>query len=284
MNLAFNELSFRPFAASKEELFKKMGLLYSVFAEAKKRHKFNHVVFPSSYSELMVLEDLNFAQWLSGCKPSLQTEQIRSILKRPFDVEALQDQHKDLDAYFFHEESVGISEEYCIGLGIADLIGTMGLSLTTHEFWEREQLTMRKLSEEKDAEPSDVKVLNVATVKGLESKHITDYIASISKVELIETATLADKKTISLRDDHGKNTLKAFAERIRLSSYVESIVNSLPFNPTAVRFIRKAYANGLLEVVLFWEDKGIGMVIQTTGRNYKETEAIGKILEEKYSK
>ncbi len=48
----------------------------------------------------------------------------------------------------------------------------------------------------------------------------------------------------------------------------------------ATNFIRRIYPNGLIEVVLFWTDAGLEMVIQTTGRNLRETEEIARLLED----
>ena len=77
--------------------------------------------------------------------------------------------------------------------------------------------------------------------------------------------------------------LRAFAKRIINSPYVNSVKNSLPWNNRTTNFIRRVYPNGLIEVVLYWTDEGLGMVIQTTGRNQRETEEIARLLEEKYA-
>ena len=49
-------------------------------------------------------------------------------------------------------------------------------------------------------------------------------------------------------------------------------------------FIRNYYYDGKIEITLPWTDKGLGLVIQSTGRNRRETEKIANLLEEKYSK
>lgn len=36
--------------------------------------------------------------------------------------------------------------------------------------------------------------------------------------------------------------------------------------------------------VKHWYDKGYGLAVQTTGRNYRETKQIARILEEKYGR
>ena len=75
----------------------------------------------------------------------------------------------------------------------------------------------------------------------------------------------------------------AFARRLCHSPYVVEIVNSIPYNPHESLFIRTVKDNGLIEIVLTNTDKGLGLVLQSTGRNMQETQEIAKILEEQYS-
>ncbi|MBW4434105.1 MAG: putative CRISPR-associated protein [Pelatocladus maniniholoensis HA4357-MV3] len=96
--------------------------------------------------------------------------------------------------------------------------------------------------------------------------------------------TELQKKQIHLRDDHGKDKLQAFAEDICGSPYVKKIINSLPFNPKQTNPIRRTKPNGIIEFVITWTDQGLGLCIQTTGRNLAETNTIAIHLKEKYSK
>ena len=96
--------------------------------------------------------------------------------------------------------------------------------------------------------------------------------------------TTPERKPISLRDDHGTDILQAFAEKIRCSPYVRGIKNSLPFNPRQVNPIRKAKPDGIVEFVLTWTDRGLGLCIQTTGRNLAETNTIALHLADKFTR
>ncbi|MCT7957937.1 putative CRISPR-associated protein [Laspinema palackyanum] len=91
------------------------------------------------------------------------------------------------------------------------------------------------------------------------------------------------RKPISLRDDHGKDVLDAFAKKIRRSPYVKQIINSLPFNSSLKTPIRRTYSNGIVEFVLTWTDKGYGLCIQTTGRNLAETNTIALHLQKEFT-
>lgn len=91
------------------------------------------------------------------------------------------------------------------------------------------------------------------------------------------------QKTISLRDDSGKDILEEFSKKIRRSPYVLKIVNSLPFNPNQTNPIRRTTADGIVEFVLTWTDAGYGLCIQTTGRNLAETNSIAIHLNQEFA-
>lgn len=93
---------------------------------------------------------------------------------------------------------------------------------------------------------------------------------------------------ISSEDNHRLHqmiqSMPDFSKRLCECPYVEGIVNSLPFNSHERKFIRRVREGGLIEIVLPWTDKGYGIVVKTTGRTIRETEMIGRIIEEKYGR
>lgn len=101
----------------------------------------------------------------------------------------------------------------------------------------------------------------------------------------IEKCTLSPAdKSISLRKDHGIDELKAHAKRLVKSPYVIKIINSTPFkSKEAKHYIDVVKDNGQIEIVLMKSDAKIGMVIQTTGRNLKETLWIARELEKRFA-
>ena len=98
-----------------------------------------------------------------------------------------------------------------------------------------------------------------------------------------QDGTAPERKPINLRDDHGKDILQPFAEKIRRSPYVKKIINSLPFNPRRTNPIRRTSQDGIVEFVLTWTDAGLGLCIQTTGRSLAETNSIALHLKEEFS-
>lgn len=66
--------------------------------------------------------------------------------------------------------------------------------------------------------------------------------------------------------------------------YVEGVLTSLPFKPKSREYILKVSDDGMVDIVLWWEDAGYSMRVKTTGRNAAETREIAKILKEKYGR
>ncbi len=93
----------------------------------------------------------------------------------------------------------------------------------------------------------------------------------------------ADKK-IHFREDYGTDILQRLAKKLVTSPYVCAVINSLPFNSRETKRIRpnQSFENGQVEIVLVKTDAGIGMLLQTSGRNVAETSRIADLLAEKF--
>lgn len=105
----------------------------------------------------------------------------------------------------------------------------------------------------------------------------------VEESSISKSAKQPEEKKIVLRNDHGYDVLYEHAKKLRMSPYVESIINSMPFNPNARHYIYRVKDNGIIELVLTNTDCGYGMVVQTTGRNRKETLWIAKKLKDEYA-
>jgi len=281
MNLAFNEISFRPYFKHHRQLEIAFIEMLNKFKQLKTEYGVQHLIFPTDQSGINVLADQNLPEWINGLK-GINKALIFSIIKRPFSSDILEDHVDRLAEFYFVNSELGIEETYCTGLGLAKMQEIASISLNTDEFWCSESLRFMQI-DPNTLEEQTVSVVNVASCD-IVSELFKQLAENNSIIELIETEIEPDAKPIHFRDDHGTDILTKFAKRLVKSEYVISVINSLHFNSSTVKFIRRVLADGKIEIVLFWEDKGYGMVIQTTGRNYRETKKIAEILEEKYSK
>lgn len=103
-------------------------------------------------------------------------------------------------------------------------------------------------------------------------------------VVLTESVLLPEQKPIDVEGDHGQHELKEHAKVLNHSPYVEGAVTSLPFKPHSREYVLNIYDDGLLDIVLWWEDAGYSMRVKTTGRNLAETKEIAKRLKEKFGR
>lgn len=177
---------------------------------------------------------------------------------------------KNQDEFLEHEWLY--HDRACVGFSLAAILNSAALSIYESE-WENGFIPITK-----DGAADTVR--NIST-----EQHVDLHIPQILKKEepeLVECDLQTEEKKILLRDDHGKDILMDFSKRLIKSPYVVGIINSLPFNSHERKFIKKIHSEGLIEIVLPWTDKGYGVIVKTTGRTMAETEAIGKIIEEKY--
>ncbi|APG59007.1 hypothetical protein [Christiangramia salexigens] len=284
MNLSFNELSLKPYLGNDHVLFQKFEHLISTFIQLKSEFGYDHIITPSELSSQLVnSEGKTFIQWF-GELSTPEKNRIQPILfRRPFSDEALEENMNETMKYSFECEDPKIHLDYCKGLSTAILLDIPAISLTTHEIWTQEKISFTETNEEM-TEETEVSVINICDSNLEGNKSFHDY--SIDRMNIIlETSNKdSNEKTISLRDDHGKDILLAFSKKIRKNPYVDSIVNSLPFNPNTSRFIFNQSHSGIIEIVLHWEDAGYGIVVQTTGKNIHETKMIAEILRNEYDK
>lgn len=173
------------------------------------------------------------------------------------------------DEYLSHQWTYGDNE--CVGLAYSYITDSLSISCCASEW--KYVVVIRRDSEQ-------VSVRNVS-----EKSHLDEYISwleDLREVQIIRTPLDKTEKRIHLRDDHGKDVLFDFSKKLCASEYVTEVINSLPFNSKERKFIRRVFPDGKIECVLCWTDKGYGLVIQTTGRNLRETERIAEILKEEF--
>lgn len=283
MNLSFNEISFQPEVDNEQSLKEKFMLAANILKIAKEKYGFSHLVFTSDLSKTKVINSQTFYEWVYSIPHQGDKNKILGLIKRPYINDVLQDQVGDLDAFYFENLDLHIEPTYCHGLATAYITETASLSLHTHSFWEQKKLVFFKENLETKV-PDSVYAHNLCLENCFDDNVLKTYFESIAKVDLAESPLNPNEKTHHFRDDHGTDILTAFSKRIKNSKYVNTIINSLPFNSHTSQFIRRIYQDGKIEIVLHWEDKGYGMVIQSTGRNFRETKAIAQILKDEYDK
>lgn len=283
MNLVFNEISFQPHTDNEFTLKTQFLDLLKIFALAKKDYGFKHIVFPSNISELKVTSSKTFYEWAYSIAHQGDKNTILSLVKKPFTNELLAERVSDLNKFYYLNKNIGVPETYCSGMATSYLLESLCLSISSNPLWDENKIEFHKIIND-DFETESVAAVNVSKEDHFKVNYIKKFIEYLGEIKLDTNEVEPKLKPIALRDDHGKDKLMAFSKRLVNSKYIVSVINSLPFNPKAINLINDIYPDGKIELVLYWEDKGIGLIIQTTGKNYRETKAIADILKKDFDK
>lgn len=272
MELIFNEISLH----DKPENEYQAKFILENFAQtcgSFKKEGFNKLRVESDFWANIYFNNRNLSNFLQQIPSQTQKSFLRSFIRKPYiadDFISEADEKYVQNEYFYETHKV-------TGLAYAYLLDTIAVSLLTNLVWESTNIL---IIEKCNGYGNKVSVKNAS--KPEHERSHKDWINSQKPIVLIKTKQKPQDKLIKLRDDHGKDVLQTFSERLRNSEYVKSIINSLPFNPNEKDFIHKIYPNGQIEIVLNKTDKGLGIIVQTAGRNLRETTEISKILEDKY--
>jgi hypothetical protein len=273
-DMIFNELSLKPLCATKTECFNRINELIKTYKSAK-QFQFNRIRFDEAFDQIILsadgysLNDFCFENRTLGAL-------LLGLSRYPFIDENSKEEERFIENIFYINEQGEKLKAY--GLAAVYLYSTIGIGFASDRYWEK--FTHKLIIEGREGQISTV--LCASTPEHFESDEFHLWLDENIEVELIESDLSVEKKKIALRDDHGKDILLKFSKKILKSPYVLSVVNSLPFNPSQRNFIKKVYPTGKIEIVLIDTDMGLGIVIETTGRNLKETRVISEILSNQY--
>ncbi len=271
MDLTFNEISQNDKPETEFEAIEILHNFSTVCAELK-RQGFTKLRTEKDFWVQQFYTEIDINSFLQRISRT-QCSFLRSFIRLPYIADEFisEADERFVEAdYYFNEDKV-------TGLAYAYLLNTISVSLNTNEIWNTNEF---EIIEKIDEDENQVTVKNVTTFTHIEQHK--EWIESTKHVILVKSKKKPEDKSIKLRDDHGKDILKQFAEKLLNCEYVTKVINSIKFNPYERDFIRKVYPNGQIEIVLTDTDQGLGLVIQTTGRNQRETEEISKILQKKY--
>lgn len=209
------------------------------------------------------------------CIPGVNVPNLRNYIfgffRAPFEGS---DITEEIETKFI-QEHVFLEGQNAAGLLLASIKDTIALSLSTDKKWDSSFLLAS------NDHSGETKIRHGSRYLNLFAHN--EWIEMNKEVFLFPCGIDPNKKPFHVRHDHGMDVLKNLWDRIKNCEYVSSCINSLPYNSNERSFVRNVKSDGIIEIVLTWTDEGFGLVVQTTGRNLRETKKIAELLEEKYS-
>jgi hypothetical protein len=286
MELMFNELSVNPPCVNKYDANEKASLFSETAAEARRRN-ISHIRTNKTLDAIKLLEDYTLKDWLNDKSFSKTNRTFRdflfSIFVTPFineDDINVEDNYSSAH-YFFEDIENGIKKTECLGLASAYLYDTLSISFKNGKAWTKNVLN---IIIEPDKGASYIKqVKNVFSKDCFNVQGICDFLEKSQNTQLIETEILPESKSIHLAGDHhGKEKLYEFWRKLQNSPYVLE-ARSTDFCRGHSKFVYKIEPDGNTGVIVLVPVYPYTLWIQTTGRNYHETESIAKELYDEYS-
>lgn len=284
----FNELSMQPLCALETDADQRLRNFLVMLKEVRKHTNIKKVRHAGNLTTIKLTPNLTLQDYLNAHTKQTEVIALLGIFVQP---QVDMDDDISLQSYFDTTIKVKLGNGDVVladGFNAAYCQNTFCVGFESSATWESDFFDLRVTSNEKK---KDViwACISSPLVFSQEIEHAHRKLAfdnwlQARNVKLIETALQPDKKPSDVKGDHGQRELKDHAQMVNRNPYVEGVLTSLPFKPHCHEYILKIHDDGMLDIVLWWEDAGYSMRVKTTGRNVAETREIAKILRDKYGR
>jgi hypothetical protein len=280
MNQLFlNDLSIEPLAADFNDALQRIHKFINTYKSRPMNIFESRICYDQYLGHIQLAPDLNLQDFCNNPNGRTLGSLLLGLTKHPYISPDTPQENSYLESNFVLQKNG--QEVPAYGLAAAFLHESIGISFISDTFWENVSFILTIVNN--NGSRINQPVLSVSCPNHFQSRDFIEWRDTHTKIELIASNLSPEKKQIHLRDDHGKDTLHSFAKRLIRSPYVIEVINSLPFNPQNTKFIKDIKANGIIELVLTYTDKGLGLVVRTTGRTLRETRQIASILNDEFS-
>lgn len=286
----FNELSISPLCASESAVERRIRRFLEVLRDVRKCAHITKVRHNSDMTTIMMTDCLSLQDYINNHTTDVVVRALLGVFTHP-QVDMADD--VSLQNYFDTKTSVILGDggrlESADGFNAAYCQNTFCVGFESGEIWQKDFFDLEIISNgksknvtwvcvsspfESDCECEDI---------NLRKQKFNDWLKE-RNVELVESEFLPEQKSIKVDGDHGQFELKEHAEKLVRNRYVDGVLTSLKFRPKCRDYVFRITDDGLVDVVLFWEDAGYSMRIKTTGRNVAETSEIANLLRKEYGK
>lgn len=285
MEISFNELSV-PVYENKHLANEGVVKFIKSFNEVRKKG-IKKIRSSSDSHEILLSENYSLNSWLIDkdftSEKNLKDLLFSTIIKPFIKVEDPEIEETFLSNYYYFEDlETGFAKTETFGLATSHLYKIPSISFDKLDAFKKNILNLKILPNNKQGE-SEANILNIYSPECINIAHIKSAFELLGNIELTKSKLSAAEKKANrhLSDHHGIKTQNLFCTTLEKSDYVMSIRST---GWGGDKFIRKCYENGQIEIVMHWTTKHYSFLVQTTGKNLRETNEIAKNLTKKYNK
>ncbi len=274
-DLYFNELSLQPFGNQEET--KKRILTYSKVLKHCGGLGHKKVRYEYELSALKITENETLSEY---CYKNFRTPELNTAInlilttqKHPY----IEDDSIQENRFVEHDYLVETDNDTCFGYGFvtAYIHDSFAIGFHSTVTWNRHCFNIIVDNDRKAPK-------QVFCISSMEHFDEPSFVKWYVNTYTVSYTKRVGNGVIHLRDDHGKDVLQEFSNRILKEDFVAEIVNSLPFASKANSFIEKILDNGIIHIRLTNTDRGLGLVVRTVSDDILRTTYFAKLLQEKY--
>lgn len=281
--VCFNELSIHPLCSTEAEAGQRIKDFVSLLKEARNHTNITKVRAFDDMSNIPLKDGMSMRDY---CCNNSKTPQAQILFNMIIHPQVDMDDDLSLQKYIDTNTEIYLDEDnkqLTEGFNAAYCQNTFCVGFESNDVWSNDFFNIIVSSNGKTKNIKWACISSLSFYNDEDRKSDFDkWLQGIRPITLVDSKYALAEKQINLRDDHGKDVLTAHAKRLCNHPNVDGILTSLSFNPHNKNYIANITNDGLVDVVLYWEDKGYSMRIKTTGRNAAETKEIARLLKEKY--
>ena len=286
----FNELTFKPLCETDEEVESRLSNFVNLLVKLKE-YGINRVRIEENFSQIPLKEGVSLYDVYT--QDILSNDSARrnrglllaGVLRQPAVTE-------DIEPEFYGDNDLEKCictniepEQECIGLYVADILKSFSVGFA-QSWLDTEQKKILK-----------IKTLHVDESKNRNSAILCMTMADDENHELfVELMSSQEDLPVNINNDdpeikvnrfpqhHGREECQEFAKQVAKSKYVSKVLNSIDHKAGDKNFIHKIHDDGLIEIRMTWTERGLGIVVATTGKNKSQIAWIAKHLEKNYKR
>ena len=284
----FNELSMQPLCTSETDADQRVRNFLRMLRDVRKHTPITKVRHEGDMTTIMLTDSVTLQDYLNAHTTDPAVRALLGIFTQP-----QIDMNDEISAqsYFDTVTSVKTDADNAVpadGFNAAYCQNTFCVGFESCPTWQNDFFDLIVTSNGKSKEVNWVCISSPLTYSNEKEhahrKQAFDKWLQDRNIKLVKTSLLPEQKQKNVGGDHGQHELKEHAKILNQNPYVEGALTSLPFHPNSRDYILKVSDDGMVDIVLWWEDAGYSMRVKTTGRNAAETREIAKILKENYGR
>lgn len=278
-DLFFNDLSITPLCNNDDEVSVRINSYVQILKFCGLLG-FKKVRYEHSIHSIELKKDYTFHDYIIHHGKDDSLKLIFSMARKPYIDDDTPEEERFVNTLIkLNKNNNEIDAE---GLTCAYLAKSFAIGFTSEPFWKNNILFELSEFDQINKISKKNKVFCISQLNQFEIVDFINYIVNSFHLAFNDCGLRKEDKAVHIRNDHGNDKLKDFADKILKEVYIIKVVNSLPFSPSSKDIIGKISDNGLIEIRLKDSTKGLGLVVQTTAKSYREALYMAADIRKKY--